>query len=85
MVSPDTAIKQVILNFRNARRYKQHIENDNRNYNRFGEIRRMLNERDSFAELTAKDTATKIQKLIQSKRYGCRCLKYSSKISPSPN
>jgi arabinose-5-phosphate isomerase len=31
-----------------------------------GDIRRMLNERDSFAELTAKDIMTKNPKLIQS-------------------
>ncbi|SEA89642.1 arabinose-5-phosphate isomerase [Flavobacterium gillisiae] len=68
MVSPDTAIKQVIFEISEKRLgVTAVIENDKViGIITDGDIRRMLNERDSFAELTAKDIMTKNPKLIQS-------------------
>jgi arabinose-5-phosphate isomerase len=68
MVSPGTAIKQVIFEISEKRLgVTAVIENDKViGIITDGDIRRMLNERDSFAELTAKDIMTKNPKLIQS-------------------
>lgn len=68
MVSPDTAIKKVIFEISEKRLgVTAVIENDKViGIITDGDIRRMLNERDSFAELTAKDIMTKNPKLIQS-------------------
>ncbi|MEZ7503821.1 SIS domain-containing protein [Flavobacterium sp. Arc2] len=68
MVSPDAPIKQVIFEISEKRLgVTAVIENDKViGIITDGDIRRMLNERDSFAELTAKDIMTKNPKLIQS-------------------
>jgi arabinose-5-phosphate isomerase len=68
MVSPDTAIKKVIFEISEKRLgVTAVIENDKViGIITDGDIRRMLNERDSFATLTAKDIMTKNPKLIQS-------------------
>jgi arabinose-5-phosphate isomerase len=68
MVAPDTAIKKVIFEISEKRLgVTAVIENDKViGIITDGDIRRMLNERDSFATLTAKDIMTKNPKLIQS-------------------
>jgi arabinose-5-phosphate isomerase len=66
-VSPDTAIKKVIFEISEKRLgVTAVVENDKViGIITDGDIRRMLNERDSFADLTAKDIMTKNPKLIQ--------------------
>ncbi|NGY37478.1 KpsF/GutQ family sugar-phosphate isomerase [Flavobacterium sp. XN-5] len=68
MVSPDAPIKKVIFEISEKRLgVTAVIENDTViGIITDGDIRRMLNERDSFAELTAKDIMTKNPKVIQS-------------------
>jgi arabinose-5-phosphate isomerase len=68
MVFPDTPIKKVIFEISEKRLgVTAVIEHDKViGIITDGDIRRMLNERDSFAELTAKDIMTKNPKLIQS-------------------
>ncbi|TDE04694.1 KpsF/GutQ family sugar-phosphate isomerase [Flavobacterium hiemivividum] len=68
MVSPDAPIKKVIFEISEKRLgVTAVIENDIViGIITDGDIRRMLNERDSFAELTAKDIMTKNPKVIQS-------------------
>lgn len=68
MVSPDAPIKKVIFEISEKRLgVTAVIENDTViGIITDGDIRRMLNERDSFTELTAKDIMTKNPKLIQS-------------------
>jgi arabinose-5-phosphate isomerase len=67
VVSPDTAIKKVIFEISEKRLgVTAVVENDKViGIITDGDIRRMLNERDSFADLTAKDIMTKNPKLIQ--------------------
>jgi arabinose-5-phosphate isomerase len=67
IVSPDTAIKKVIFEISEKRLgVTAVVENDKViGIITDGDIRRMLNERDSFADLTAKDIMTKNPKLIQ--------------------
>jgi arabinose-5-phosphate isomerase len=68
MVSPDTAIKKVIFEISEKRLGVTAVVENNTVIGIItdGDIRRMLNERDSFTELTAKDIMTKNPKLIQS-------------------
>lgn len=68
MVSPDTPIKKVIFEISEKRLgVTAVIENDKViGIITDGDIRRMLNERDSFTDLSAKDIMTKNPKLIQS-------------------
>jgi arabinose-5-phosphate isomerase len=68
MVSPDAAIKKVIFEISEKRLgVTAVIENDTViGIITDGDIRRMLNERDSFTELTAKDIMTKNPKVIKS-------------------
>jgi arabinose-5-phosphate isomerase len=67
VVSPDTAIKKVIFEISEKRLgVTAVVENDKViGIITDGDIRRMLNERDSFADLTAKDIMTKNPKLIE--------------------
>ncbi|UFH35687.1 KpsF/GutQ family sugar-phosphate isomerase [Flavobacterium acetivorans] len=68
MVSPDSAIKKVIFEISEKRLGVTAVVNQEKVVGIItdGDIRRMLNERDSFADLTAKDIMTKNPKLIQS-------------------
>lgn len=68
MVSPDSAIKKVIFEISEKRLGVTAVVDQKKVVGIItdGDIRRMLNERDSFAELTAKDIMTKNPKLIQS-------------------
>ncbi|WP_269225548.1 KpsF/GutQ family sugar-phosphate isomerase [Flavobacterium eburneipallidum] len=68
MVAPDTAIKKVIFEISEKRLgVTAVVENDKViGIITDGDIRRMLNENDSFAHLTAKDIMTKKPKTIQS-------------------
>jgi arabinose-5-phosphate isomerase len=67
VVSPDTAIKKVIFEISEKRLgVTAVVENDKViGIITDGDIRRMLNERDSFADLTAKEIMTKNPKLIE--------------------
>tara|TARA_R110002126_G_scaffold215074_1_gene361217 strand:- start:95 stop:541 length:447 start_codon:yes stop_codon:yes gene_type:complete len=68
MVSPDTSIKKVIFEISEKRLGVTAVVENNKVIGIItdGDIRRMLNERDTFANLTAKDIMTKNPKLIQS-------------------
>lgn len=68
MVTPDSAIKKVIFEISEKRLGVTAVVDQGKVVGIItdGDIRRMLNERDSFAELTAKDIMTKNPKLIQS-------------------
>ena len=68
MVSPDTSIKKVIFEISEKRLGVTAVVENNKVIGIItdGDIRRMLNERDTFADLTAKDIMTKNPKLIQS-------------------
>ncbi|SDW73755.1 arabinose-5-phosphate isomerase [Flavobacterium degerlachei] len=68
MVSPDTSIKKVIFEISEKRLGVTAVVDQEKVIGIItdGDIRRMLNERDSFADLTAKDIMTKNPKLIQS-------------------
>jgi arabinose-5-phosphate isomerase len=68
MVSPDTVIKKVIFEISEKRLGVTAVVDQEKVIGIItdGDIRRMLNERDSFADLTAKDIMTKNPKLIQS-------------------
>jgi arabinose-5-phosphate isomerase len=68
MVSPDTSIKKVIFEISEKRLGVTAVVDQKKVIGIItdGDIRRMLNERDSFADLTAKDIMTKNPKLIQS-------------------
>ncbi|MBC5837094.1 KpsF/GutQ family sugar-phosphate isomerase [Flavobacterium muglaense] len=67
-VSPDATIKKVIFEISEKRLGVTAVVENNKVIGIItdGDIRRMLNERDSFADLTAKDIMTKNPKLIQS-------------------
>jgi arabinose-5-phosphate isomerase len=69
MVSPDSSIKSVIMEISEKRLgVTAVIENDTLvGIITDGDIRRMLNNRDTFADLTAKDIMTKSPKTIQYK------------------
>lgn len=68
MVSPETSIKKVIFEISEKRLGVTAVVDREKVIGIItdGDIRRMLNERDSFADLTAKDIMTKSPKLIQS-------------------
>jgi arabinose-5-phosphate isomerase len=68
MVSPDTSIKKVIFEISEKRLGVTAVVHQEKVIGIItdGDIRRMLTERDSFADLTAKDIMTKNPKLIQS-------------------
>jgi arabinose-5-phosphate isomerase len=68
MVSPDAAVKKVIFEISEKRLGVTAVVEDNKVIGIItdGDIRRMLNDRDSFADLTAKDIMTKNPKLISS-------------------
>ena len=68
MVAPDTPIKKVIFEISEKRLGVTAVVEDNKVVGIItdGDIRRMLNDRDTFAELTAKDIMTKNPKLIKS-------------------
>lgn len=68
MVSPDTSIKKVIFEISEKRLGVTAVVDQDKVIGIItdGDIRRMLNDRDSFADLTAKDIMTKNPKLIQS-------------------
>lgn len=68
MVAPDAAIKKVIFEISEKRLGVTAVIESDKVIGIItdGDIRRMLNERDSFADLTAKDIMTKNPKLIQS-------------------
>ncbi len=68
MVSPDTSIKKVIFEISEKRLGVTAVVENNKVIGIItdGDIRRMLNERDSFADLTAKDIMSKNPKTIQS-------------------
>lgn len=68
MVSPDTSIKKVIFEISEKRLGVTAVVDQEKVIGIItdGDIRRMLNESDSFAHLTAKDIMTKNPKLIQS-------------------
>jgi arabinose-5-phosphate isomerase len=68
MVTPDTSVKKVIFEISEKRLgVTAVIENDKIiGIITDGDIRRMLNDRDTFAELTAKDIMTKNPKLVSS-------------------
>jgi arabinose-5-phosphate isomerase len=68
MVSPDTSIKKVIFEISEKRLGVTAVVDQEKVIGIItdGDIRRMLSERDSFADLTAKDIMTKNPKLIQS-------------------
>ena len=67
MVSPDCNIKKVIFEISEKRLGVTAVVEDHKVIGIItdGDIRRMLNERDSFADLTAKDIMTKNPKRIQ--------------------
>ena len=68
MVTPDTPIKKVIFEISEKRLGVTAVVEDNKVVGIItdGDIRRMLNDRDTFAELTAKDIMTKNPKVIKS-------------------
>lgn len=68
MVSPDTPIKKVIFEISEKRLGVTAVIENNKVIGIItdGDIRRMLSDRDSFADLTAKDIMTKNPKMIQS-------------------
>ena len=68
LVTPDTPIKKVIFEISEKRLGVTAVVEDNKVVGIItdGDIRRMLNDRDTFAELTAKDIMTKNPKLIKS-------------------
>lgn len=68
MVDPDASIKQVIFEISEKRLGVTAVVENEKVIGIItdGDIRRMLNERDSFADLSAKDIMTKNPKLIQS-------------------
>nr|WP_315209175.1 KpsF/GutQ family sugar-phosphate isomerase [uncultured Flavobacterium sp.] len=68
MVSPDASIKKVIFEISEKRLGVTAVVDQDKVIGIItdGDIRRMLNERDSFADLTAKDIMTKNPKLIPS-------------------
>ncbi|MBE0391114.1 arabinose-5-phosphate isomerase [Flavobacterium sp. 7E] len=68
MVAPDASIKQVIFEISEKRLGVTAVVENEKVIGIItdGDIRRMLNERDSFADLSAKDIMTKNPKLIQS-------------------
>lgn len=68
MVSADTSIKKVIFEISEKRLGVTAVVDQEKVIGIItdGDIRRMLNERDSFTDLTAKDIMTKNPKLIQS-------------------
>ncbi|MBF6609271.1 MAG: KpsF/GutQ family sugar-phosphate isomerase [Flavobacterium sp.] len=67
MVSPDAAIKTVIVEISEKRLGVTAVVEDNKVIGIItdGDIRRMLNNRDTFADLTASDIMTKNPKMIQ--------------------
>ncbi len=67
MVAPDTNLKKVIFEISEKRLGVTAVVEDHKVIGIItdGDIRRMLNERDSFADLTAKDIMTKNPKRIQ--------------------
>lgn len=69
MVSPETSIKKVIFEISEKRLGVTAVVENNKVIGIItdGDIRRMLNERDSFTDLTAKDIMSKNPKTIQSK------------------
>jgi arabinose-5-phosphate isomerase len=68
MVSPEAPIKKVIFEISEKRLGVTAVVEDNKVIGIItdGDIRRMLNDRDSFADLTARDIMTKNPKLISS-------------------
>ncbi|TRX04666.1 KpsF/GutQ family sugar-phosphate isomerase [Flavobacterium gawalongense] len=68
MVAPDTPIKKVIFEISEKRLGVTAVVDENKVVGIItdGDIRRMLNDRDSFTDLTAKDIMTKNPKLIPS-------------------
>ncbi len=68
MVTPETPIKKVIFEISEKRLGVTAVIEDSKVVGIItdGDIRRMLNDRDSFAELTAKDIMTKNPKVIKS-------------------
>jgi len=68
MVSPDASIKKVIFEISEKRLGVTAVIENNKVIGIItdGDIRRMLTDRDSFADLTAKDIMTKNPKMIQS-------------------
>jgi arabinose-5-phosphate isomerase len=68
MVSPDTPIKKVIFEISEKRLGVTAVIENNKVIGIItdGDIRRMLSDRDSFADVTAKDIMTKNPKIIQS-------------------
>jgi arabinose-5-phosphate isomerase len=68
MVSPDAPVKKVIFEISEKRLGVTAVVEDNKVIGIItdGDIRRMLNDRDSFTDLTAKDIMTKNPKLISS-------------------
>ena len=67
-VSPDTPVKKVIFEISEKRLGVTAVVENNKVIGIItdGDIRRMLNDRDTFTDLTAKDIMTKNPKLIQS-------------------
>ena len=68
MVAPDTSIKKVIFEISEKRLGVTAVIENERVIGIItdGDIRRMLNENDTFTHLTAKDIMTKNPKMIQS-------------------
>jgi arabinose-5-phosphate isomerase len=68
MVSPDSSIKKVIFEISEKRLGVTAVIENNKVIGIItdGDIRRMLSNRDSFADLTAKDIMTKNPKMVQS-------------------
>lgn len=68
MVTPETTIKKVIFEISEKRLGVTAVVEENKVVGIItdGDIRRMLNDRDTFAELTAKDIMTKNPKVIKS-------------------
>lgn len=68
MVAPEASIKQVIFEISEKRLGVTAVVENNKVIGIItdGDIRRMLNERDTFADLTAKDIMTKNPKMTSS-------------------
>ncbi len=68
VVGPDTAIKKVIFEISEKRLGVTAVIENNKVIGIItdGDIRRMLNDRDTFSDLTAKDIMTKNPKMVQS-------------------
>jgi arabinose-5-phosphate isomerase len=68
MVGPDTSIKKVIFEISEKRLGVTAVIENNKVIGIItdGDIRRMLNDRDNFSDLTAKDIMTKYPKMVQS-------------------